>query len=159
MYKLVLIVGLVLFTGCSKKSNSKDNLDVYVDFKLISKSGVDLLDPNTHDSYNTSNIQLIYLIDGVEKLYYCGNCDNQKGYSFYKRNDTYVIRIAPNFSIQQDNSDPITYIQWNESDRDTLRCYINRTNHNSSIICTKVWYNGTVLYDGNGERFFTVIKN
>jgi hypothetical protein len=136
-----------------------DVFDIYIDFKLENSSGSDLLDPTVNNSYNTENIKLFYLQNGVEQLYLCGNCDHQKGYYFFERDNDYVIRFSPNFEIQQDGTDPITYIQWNETDRDTIQCHINRNEDGSYIFCTKVWYNDSLVYDNNGERYFTIIKD
>ncbi len=149
---------LFVFQSCQKNSGS-DDIDVGIDLKLDNSSGKDLLDPNIENSYNTEKIKLYYLLNGIEKLYFCGNCDHQKGYYFFKRDDRYVIRIYPNFEIQQDNTDPVTYIQWNETDRDTIRCHIKRNKDGSYIFCTKVWYNDSLVYDNNGERYFTIIKD
>ena len=63
---------------------------------------------------------------------------------FFERDDRYVIGISPNYEIQQDNTDPITHVQWNETDRDTIRCHIKRNKDGSLIVCTKIWYNDSL---------------
>jgi hypothetical protein len=155
----ILLIGFLFLISCSKKPDTMDVFNIYIDFKLENSSGSDLLDPTVNNSYNTENIKLFYLQNGVEQLYLCGNCDHQKGYYFFERDNDYVIRFSPNFEIQQDGTDPITYIQWNETDRDTIQCHINRNEDGSYIFCTKVWYNDSLVYDNNGERYFTIIKD
>lgn len=145
--------------SCSKDSKKGDVLSTHIDIKLENISGNDLFDPSVNNSYNQDNIRLIYVLDGVEEYYLCGNCDYQKGYFFFERNGKYVLRIYPNFEAQQDGTDPITYIQWEQNDRDTVQCHIERNEDGSYIFCTKVWYNDSLVYDNNGERYFTVIKD
>ena len=69
------------------------------------------------------------------------------------------MSIHTNIEVQQDGTDPVTYIQWNETDRDTIQCHIKRNEDGSLIFCTKVWYNDILVYDNNGERYFTIIKD
>jgi len=144
--------------SCSKNSG-QDYIDGGIHLKLENSSGSDLLDPNEGNTYNTEDIKLFYLQNGVEHLYLCGNCDHQKGYYIFKRDNKFVISIFTNIEVQQDGTDPITYIQWNENDRDTIQCHIKRNEDGSYIFCTKVWYNDSLVYDNNGERYFTIIKN
>ncbi len=158
MNKLILLLGFFLIISCSKNTES-DVVDVGIDLKLEDRLGNDLLDPDINNSYNNYNIKLFHLQDGVEQYYYCGSCDHKKGYYFFERDGKYVVRISTNFEIQQDSSDLITYIQWNETDRDTIQRYIERNKDGSSIVCTKVWYNDELIYDHHGERYFTIIKD
>lgn len=158
MNKFLIILVMFLIISCSKNSES-DYIDIGIHLKLQDRSGNDLLDPNTNNSYNRDNIKLFHLIDGVEQYYFCGNCDHPKGYYFFKRDNRYVMSIYTNFEVQQDGTDPITYIQWNETDRDTVQCHIKRNEDGSYIFCTKVWYNDVLVYDNNGERYFTIIKD
>ncbi len=159
MKKLLLITCICLLFSCSKKTGTMDDLDIYIDLKLENNSGSDLLNPNTNNSYNQENIQLFYLLNGVEQYYFCSNCDHQKRYFFFKRDNKFVMRIFPSFKIQEDGTYPITYIQWNDNDRDTIQCHINRNEDGSYIFCTKVWYNDSLVYDNNGERYFNIIKD
>ncbi|HLO92222.1 MAG TPA: hypothetical protein VK172_13750 [Lentimicrobium sp.] len=147
-----------LLISCSKESGKADNLDICIDLKLESISGSDLLNPDTENSYNQEDIQLFYLLNGIEQYHFCGNCDHQKHYYFFERDNRFVMRISPSFVIQEDGSDPVTYVQWNDSDRDTLKCHIYRSDDGGNIVCTKVWYNDSLVYDNIGVRYFTIIK-
>ena len=106
---LILIISIFLFLSCSKNSG-QDYIDVGIHLKLENSSGSDLLDPNESNIYNTEDIKLFYLRNGVEQLYFCGNCDHKKGYFIFKRDNKFVISIFTNFEVQQDGTDPITYI-------------------------------------------------
>jgi hypothetical protein len=158
MYKYLILL-VFLLVSCNNNSEDMDVMETNIDLKLTDNSGKDLLNPIYTNSYNNNNISLIYNENDVEQIYYCDNCDPQKGYYFYERDNYYVIRLFPNYKIQSDNSDPITFIQWNETERDTIQCHIERNESGSSIVCTKVWYNGDLVWDNQGERYFTVIKN
>ena len=158
MNKFLIILVAFLIISCSKNSAS-DVVDVGIHLKLENSSGIDLLDPGVDNSYNNENIKLFYLLNGVEQYYLCGNCDHQKGYYFFERDNRYVMSIHTNIEVQQDGTDPVTYIQWNETDRDTIQCHIKRNEDGSLIFCAKVWYNDVLVYDNNGERYFTIIKD
>lgn len=158
MYKYLLILGIII-SSCSKKSQEMAVLDTYIDIKLTDMSGNDLLNSQSPNSYNNSNIEIFYLQNGSEQFYYCGNCDHQKGYYFFERDNKFVMRLFANFESQNNNSNPITYIQWNESDRDTIQCKYYRSGNGNSINCTKVWYNGEIAWENQGERIITIIKN
>lgn len=144
--------------GCSKKSDIADDMDIAIDLKLENIHGGDLFNPDTENSYNQEDIQLFYLLNGIEHYLFCGNCDHQKHYYFYERDNKFVMRISPSYEIQEDGSDPVTYIQWNDSDRDTLQCQIYRSDDGGNIVCTKVWYNDSLVYNNIGLRYFTIIK-
>ncbi|MCK5762570.1 MAG: hypothetical protein KAH05_00475, partial [Clostridiales bacterium] len=149
MKKLLLIASICLLFSCSKNSDA-DYIDVGIHLKLENSSGSDLLDPSVDNSYNNDNIKLFHLLNGTEQYYLCGNCDNQKGYYFFERDNKYVMSVFTNIEVQQDGTYPITYIQWNETDRDTIQCHINRSKDGSYIFCNKVWYNDSLVYDNNG---------
>ena len=159
MNKFLLIISILLLISCAKHPDSADVFDTYIDLRLENISREDLLNPDTDNSYNQNDIQLFNLLDGVEQYHFCGNCDHQKGYFFFERDNRFIMRIFPNSEIQKNGTDPITYIQWNETDRDTIQCHINRNDDGSYIFCTKVWYNNVLVYDNNGERYFTIIKD
>lgn len=101
---------------------------------------------------------MFYLQNGVEYEYICGNCDNPKGFGFGNDSTKYIFSFLPNSVEQSNNTDPITYIQWNENDRDTVQCHIERSPSGSSIVCTKVWYNGELVWNNIGNREFNYVK-
>lgn len=154
----LLILSICLLSGCLKKNDQGDYVDIYIDLKLENTQGSDLLNPDTENSYNQKDIKLFYLLNGIEHYHFCDNCDYQNHYHFYERDNRFVMRISPSYVTQEDGSDPVTYIQWNDNDRDTIQCHINRNKDGSKIFCSKVWYNDSLVYDNYYERYFTIIK-
>jgi hypothetical protein len=52
---------------------------------------------------------------------------------------------------------PITLIKWSEYDMDTIKCNIKRTDR--SVVCTKVWYNDSLVWDDLSiERRIQIVK-
>ncbi len=158
MKSLILICSCLILFSCTKNSDNSDNLDIYIDLKVETESGIDLLNPEAENSYNKENVKLLYLLNGEELNHSCGNCDHPKQYYIYEQDNRYIMRIFPSLVKQDDESDPVTYIQWDESDRDTLQCKISRTDDGTPVSCTKIWLNGNLEYDSSGERNITIIK-
>ena len=157
MKNIILICSCLILFSCSKKSES-DVWDINIDIKVETEGGVDLLNPEAENSYNKADIELFYLLNGEEFSHSCGNCDFPKNYRFFEHEGQFIMRITPSDKIQDDGSDPITYIQWNENDRDTLQCKIYRNDNGGFVSCTKIWLNGNLEYDSSGERNITIIK-
>jgi len=152
---ILLPIAFVLFS-CHKKNDDKTIIDTSIAISLKDNNGNDLLNPNNPNSYNTNTIKILYEIDGTQIEFYDSKLDYPKGYYIYKHENEYRIVIFPNDNDSQAN--PITYIKWNDIDTDTIKCKVDRK-HNSEI-CTKVWYNGNLVWNNyDTERFFTITKN
>lgn len=158
MARFFIICLTFLMISCSQGSCCH-SIDVGIDLFIENNTGNDLLDPLIQNSYNNQNIRLYYVNQNMEKVYVCGNYDSPYGYSFFKNENKNVMRIFPNYNQQQNGSNPITYIQWNDTDRDTLQCEIDRSGDGSTIYCKKVWYNNELVWNNNGLRQITVVKN
>jgi hypothetical protein len=59
-----------------------------------------------------------------------------------------------------DPLNPITYIQWDENDTDTLKSEIVK--FDATTFCSKVWCNGTLVWDvettDSSGRSFDLVK-
>lgn len=160
MKTFYFILFIFLFS-CSKSETETiaTVIDTHIDLKIINNNGEDLLDPNQINTLNTNDIWIKHLNNGVVENYFCHLCDLSKGFYFYNRDNFNVMSLVPNIKTQLDNSNPITYIEWNENDTDTIQCYILNKKSKSFIICTKVWYNGKLVWNNDSERFITIVKN
>jgi hypothetical protein len=79
------------------------------------------------------------------------------GIFLFNHQSEYRIRVFPNDSEKEQY--PITYIQWNSDDTDTIKCEYRRLEN--AVICTKVWFNEKGKWDestGNAERYFKIVK-
>ncbi len=164
---LPLLVLIILGTSCSKNSVSLGvHIDTPINISVVDSQGADLLDPSTVNHFNSSDIKIFHLIDG-EKIEFKADIrlDYPKGFLFYTPNqlgfnDNYVLCLqSPNHSKSEEF--PITYLQWSESDTDTIKCQFSRTN--VSLVCTKVWYNDVEVWGIKNNnnidgRWFQIIK-
>ena len=69
--------------------------------------------------------------------------DYPRNFMLYKADNENRIRISMNHS--ETSEKPITYIQWNNSDTDTIEVVYERIN--KSIFKRKVWLNGQEIWD------------
>ncbi|MEM8966429.1 MAG: hypothetical protein AAGE93_08415 [Bacteroidota bacterium] len=157
MKNAVLVCLCALFLSCQDDVDCCTNIDVGVEFTVKSQAGVDLLDPASSDAFSEDDIWLYYLVDGETKRYHQSNLDAARGITVYQNSNqqSYVIDVFPNTAESEEF--PVTYIQWNENDTDTLRCEFERTGN--STVCTRVWFNGELKRDPSiAERVFEVTK-
>lgn len=151
--KPILITLLILFTiSCSeeKEIDCCVNIDLGANISLKNASGDDLLDPENPNSFNETNIKTYYLIDGVEKRVGADDV------LFLNEEGIYIFRTFVNY--KGNDQYPITYIDWNETNRDTIKSEIYRTDN--QIRVTKIWLNGELMWDvaDGGAAYFTIVK-
>lgn len=160
MKTIVTILILAIFTACNKDDKPSEiavYLDTSIEISLKDVNGIDLLNPNNPDSYKAGNIKIFYLIDGEKQEVYDGNMAYPRNFLIYENANEYRIRIFQNSVISEEL--PITYVEWNENEIDTLQAEYYRPKPNEPRV-QKVWFNGELKWDGqNGEEgFFTVVK-
>lgn len=150
---LILITTMVLFS-CQKEKESF-NVDTGIEITVLDKIGNDLLNPLNQNSYKEDIIKIYYLINGVVEEVYFPNYENPRNFSIYEKDGIYQMRLFPNGYEREEF--PVTFIKWNETDTDTIKCSFTRT-HNS-VVCTKVWYNETFMWeDYSSCRCIQIVK-
>jgi len=155
---LTLMITFFLL-GCNKNSEVENqfSIGVGIDLSIRNDNGVDLLNPNNPESLNELDIKLFYLInENIEEVNY-PNSDNPRGFTIYEHISEYRIGISMNYSEAEEF--PVTYVQWNEFDTDTLKCKIYRTN--SLVTVEKVWLNDELIWDARDEvePYYEMIKD
>jgi len=156
MQKLIYIFCIVIFLcSCEKEDRyGPDFIDIQIEIKLLDQSGKNLLNPSNPNAYDAKDIKLYYLEGGNLKEVNYANYDYPRNFMILNEPD-YRIRLFPNTSKNEEF--PLTFIKWNESDIDTIKCEFSAVN--SSVICRKVWYNEKLMWDNFGvERFFEIVK-
>lgn len=152
MKKFLLFLGIALFLSCEK-----DNfcgcyiVDIGVNISITDSNGNDLLNPENSNAYTEKDIKLFISDQGQMKEVLAGNTDYPGDLMIFPTNNSkYMLRV---FTPQ-----PVTYIQWKGTDMDTIQCEFSQTDN--SKICTKVWYNSKLVFDGkNGTgRYFEIKK-
>lgn len=142
-----ILVACVLF-GCSSDDDDspKPAVSIAVDFEFSVKGtdGSDLLNPDNPNGLDQSKIKLFYKVDGEEEEVFDGNLDNPRHFFIYKEkeNDDYRIRVFLNHTIAEDQ--PVTYIQWNNEETDTVRAKFYHSSASTTI--EKVWLNGEAIF-------------
>jgi hypothetical protein len=167
MKKIKILVLLFMILGLSCTEDEPITEDVFIShdvkISLADQQGLDLLDPNNPNAINSDNIKIFHMIDGelkkfskyLMKIYKPSELGFNENYVFY------LGYTSPSYYTHE-KEEPITYIQWNETDMDTVRCQYQYTSN--SIICTKVWFNEIVVWDmddseTNSSRWFQLVKD
>ena len=158
--KLLLgILGAFLAIGCSHERPGADtfNLDVAFEITLQNEVGENLLDPRTEGAINPDEVKLYYVEGGKAREVYDETSDLPKSFMVFQTGDTYRMRIIQNPSKTEDR--PLTLIQWNEKDVDTIQSeYLKGDRY---IIQDKIYYNGELSWSTGDsfEPYFAVVKN
>ncbi|SFB90195.1 hypothetical protein INR75_07870 [Zunongwangia sp. SCSIO 43204] len=158
--KLLLgILGAFLAIGCSQERPGADtfNLDVAVEITVQNEKGQNLLDPKTEGAINPEDIKLYYVEDGKAQEVYDETSDLPKSFMIFQTGGTYRMRILQNHVDSDDR--PLTLIQWNETDVDTIQSeYLKGDRY---IIQDKIYYNGKLSWSTGDsfEPYFEVVKN
>lgn len=147
---LLILLGLIILGCDSEKDDCCTIISLDANISLLDGSGVDLLDPNNPISFKKENIKIYHLINGDEK--WAGVDD-----FIYQDSDS-IYRFRTFVNYEGNDEFPITYIDWSETDRDTIKPEIYRSEN--IIRAIKFWYNGELVWDANtgtaGE--FTIVK-
>lgn len=141
----------VLFVGCSNDDYICCAGPVATDIMVSvqSEENYDLLAPTTPNSFHKEEIRLFYEIDGEpvdqgqEEMFY-----------IFRQGQDYVMAIALN---RKGGKHPITYIQWDEKDMDTIKAYFQQTGYQVQ----KVWFNNELKWESTTqyeEPFFEIVK-
>lgn len=151
------LVFLVLLFSCRGNNEDFFSVDTRIDIKVVDSIGNNLLNPNLSNSYREDEIKIYFLING-EKIYIWEPL-MQFPNRFYIYNEfnsgDYRIRIFPNDTAHTDL--PVTLIQWDTNDMDTIVCHFKRTK--GYINCDYLWYNEMYIDPKlTNNRYFTIVK-
>lgn len=143
--------------SCSKDDH-QDSFMLDADIELVVKDaeGNDLLDPETLNAFNESDIKLFYLINGNLEEVYNENMDYPRNFLIFKQGGNYRIRIFLNDS--ENEYYPETHIQWNETEIDIIKSQFIRTTN--SVRKQKIWLNQELIWSASDkvEPLFELIK-
>lgn len=160
MKKYLLLTGLLLLLSCSDGGDDICCMTITDTFTVIlkDKEGKDLLNPASPHCIVPDSIKLFYVVNNTEYEIYNPKSDSPRNFIVYKNmsDDLFRIQIYANHSPEE--AFPITYIQWNPHDRDTIKCEFE-TKPNS-ILLKKLWYNNVLRIDMEQDSTteFEVIK-
>lgn len=124
-FLLLIVVGFNMDDddcGCTIISLSADK-------SIEDSAGEDLLNPSSPNSYKKRDIKTYHLINGEEKR--AGIDDN-----IYQDADS-IYRYRTFVNYEGNDESPITYIDWSETDRNTIKSEFYRTDNQTRAI--KIW--------------------
>jgi len=163
MKNLILFIVLLIFNSCStdsNKSNDAVNIDNGVTIFLKSIEGNNLLNTT---NYNSNVFKIYYKINNENIEINNPNNDFPRNYYINNESNPISMKLFLNHSVTEEY--PITLIEWNTNDTDTIKTYFRRgiENNTDYEICEKIWLNDVLIWDistANGltEREITILK-
>jgi len=157
---LFLITLIVTLFSCSEENQVATNIDIGIEFFVVSEEGIDLLNPENPTAFQKNEIRIFNLIDGVVTEVYNPRMDLPRGFALNEpeplvKIEKYSLGLGANMYSTDEH--PITYIAWNKEDMDTLKVEFDRGNNYQTV--TKVWFNDQLVWDDlSTARFFEIIK-
>lgn len=146
MKNLLIILTAITFFSCDS-SNEEEQQYFYhsavLEFSIFNSQNEDLLNPENPNHIDVSNIKLFYQINEEKQEVYNVDMDHPKGFSIYKHENEYRIKVGLNHSETSDK--PITYIQWNDNYTDTIEVTFKR--NQNSLLQDKIWLNGVLIWE------------
>ncbi len=139
----LLLICTLCITACKKEGSGMFLASIRV--QIFNPQGQNLLSiPSMLDQ---NDIEVYYSLQGKEiiqpKSFYIEDYQGQK-----------VMVLTPTQNPEEEF--PIAIIKLGSLGSDTLKCQLTKIAN--SVICTKVWVNGQLKYNGTGERTVTLVK-
>jgi hypothetical protein len=146
MKKILIFLTTITLFACDNTDKNDDSINVHwgagMRFSIFNMDNEDLLNPENPNRLDLSKIKIFYVIDGVTQEFYKSNLDNPRNFRIFKDENEYQIAVVLNGFDKSDKT--TTYIQWNETDRDTIESTFYRNEY--SIRNKKIWLNGEVVW-------------
>ncbi|MCB2197431.1 MAG: hypothetical protein KQH79_16345 [Bacteroidetes bacterium] len=170
--KMFFIVILLAVISCSEEEDTKSYsvISTTVKIAIVNDQGEDMLDPQIQNHFDENDIKVLHKINGELEVFSEGLLDASRGFKIYKPyelgfNEQYLFCLLatdPSYKTGYlDDYMPIAYIQWNETDMDTLQCQYQET---GAILRTvTVWFNGIEKWNyentyNNDPRLIEIVK-
>lgn len=158
---ILFIIASTVISACQENTESPvgDLLDIGINISVKSAEGTDLLDPDNPGHFAEDQIRIFHLVDGKPVQVYEPDLLAVYGFLLFETGTEYGVQIFANEASTDEY--PTTYVQWNETDTDTLKYQIVRKNNNSYVVLSKVWFNDTKVFDLESDTegcFFQITK-
>ncbi len=164
MKKIIFVIIFISLISCQSE---EPEVGVYFSggsiIEILDAEGNNRLNPNYSDPILLENLNLYHLIDGKRELYFDGDMDVPKGMNIYfnEYHKKWVLSVGQNpFDLNEefisisivdfgDGSEGIIEGQWNKG--------LNPPSSGAFYV-KKVWYNGELVYEGNSDPIYSIIK-
>jgi hypothetical protein len=162
MKKIWIILVTIIICSC-ESTDEKKEFGMYVaasiDFSILNAQNEDLLNPENPNHLDVSKIKVFYIIDGISQEIYRPNLVRSRGFNIFKNDNNNEYRIVVDLNISNNSDKAITYIQWSETDTDTIEATYKRA---YNVLRTKkIWLNGDFVWEEKGindSPYFKLIK-
>ena len=159
MKNFIVLIAVVSLFACSKSDEMSPagfNENAFFEFSVFNSQNIDLLDPATPDHYKEEEIKLFYEVDGEMIEVYDPYMSAPRNFFIYNYENEYRIRVFLNHTDTSEK--PITYIQWNDTDTDTIEATFKRNRYNITV--NQVWLNELEIWDSTmvDNQYFKLIK-
>ena len=147
MKKLLLLLLPILMQACTKEEkcvNISNGVSVWVSDEL----GNDLLDPSSASpkAVDTSKLNLYYVMNGKEVLFYRPYLDYPKGLSVYPPGGNHTrYQLDVGVNIESEERITTSILKWEDGHRDVFKAEIYHGDN--AIIQRKIWVNGRLIWD------------
>ena len=160
MKKIILLFCVSVLVSCSKTAPEPyDKGFKYTGVNIILQNslGDDLLGTA---SYDPSTIKIYYRINGQTVEVYNPAMGAPRNFTISTQTTPKKMALHTNDAITE--LEPITYIQWNATDTDTIVTRFSVDEH-YRVQTNMVWYNGNLVWNnampsGLMPREFTIVK-
>ncbi|WP_264535096.1 hypothetical protein [Flavobacterium sp. N1736] len=164
MKKILIFLTTITLFACHADDNKDDNVHwgASMEFSVFNADNEDLLNPENPKHLDVSKIKILYVIDGVTQEFFDSHLlDNPGNFRIFKYENEgeSEYRIGVSLNDHDKSEKTITYIQWNETDRDTIESTFYKNKY--SIRNKKIWLNGVVVWqnaDFVKEPYVKLIK-
>ncbi|QDH78127.1 hypothetical protein FKX85_03370 [Echinicola soli] len=143
--RILFLLFFLAVTSCDKVDEPSDNtiIDTAVELAVKNEDGEDILDPSHPDAIDVEALRLFYKVDGEVQEVYDGNLSSPRNISHIEHQNEYRLRISLNYTESEEK--PVTYLEWNENDTDTLEAVFRYPKN--GVIQEEVWYNGDSIWN------------
>ncbi|MGL1889212.1 MAG: hypothetical protein OCD76_22050 [Reichenbachiella sp.] len=159
---IIILLLLSILFSCKEDVVEGSNVDTGVIVLVVTENGDNLLDQDTEGAFLEEDIWLYHLVDGKAEKFYNSMWDEPKGFVISNDFDGYddgITRIAIGLNGVVVDEYAFSYIEWNESDTDTLKYEIVK---NNGRYVSNLWCNEKLVWGelslARGDREFTLIK-
>lgn len=161
--RFILILGTIIILSCNSddnKSNSQGFLfDGSVNIFLKNSQGENLINTAT---FNSNNYKIYYEINGQKTEVNNPLMDAPKGFYINQESNPISMRLYLNVPPNENTTSTTTYIEWNNSDTDTLKTHFVKGD--GYLVWAKLWLNDEVVWEegsstSNLGREITIIKD
>tara|TARA_R110001583_G_C5503127_1_gene395947 strand:+ start:120 stop:599 length:480 start_codon:yes stop_codon:yes gene_type:complete len=159
MKKLIIFLAITTFFACNKSNDVVDCFYISASLQLsvFNSNNEDLLNPENPNYLDTGSTRLFYVVNGEKEGIHNANATHPKNFYVFKHENEYRIAVFLNHTDTSDK--PITYIEWNNSDTDTIEVVYDR--NSCGVIQQIIWLNGEQIWEIRGntiDPYFKLIK-